>query len=228
MRTSFALVFLILICNTSLTAQKDKIVLVKAGTNVVDYFPLNERYLYKDFIAGQVMFKNGKSNNLKMNYNILFGEIEFIQSSDTLAITKKDDLRFIVAMDTFYYDNGYIEVISGGTLKVGFKQYYKVKDILKKGAYGTTNRGASIDTYNSMWANGNSFDLTPAEDTEFQRMEEYYLTNPAGEFISFKKKNVMQLFPDKPDEIKAYLKANKVDFESRDDLVRFADYLRTL
>ncbi|MBK7713039.1 MAG: hypothetical protein IPJ37_20445 [Bacteroidales bacterium] len=119
-------------------------------------------------------------------------------------------------------------MIAGGTIKVGLKRYVKVKDILKKGAYGTTNRGASIDTYNSMWANGSSFDLTPAEDTEFEKMEEYYLTNPAGGFIPFRKKNVMQLFPEKTDEIKAYLKADKVDFESRNDLLRFAEYLKGL
>ena len=228
MRTCTALIFSILILNTTLQAQNNKIVVVKAGTKVVDYFPLNERYRYKDFIPGQVIFKNSKSKILNLNYNILFGEIEFIQSHDTLAITKKEDIRYVVVQDTFIFDNGYIEIVSGGTIKVGLKQYVKVKDILEKGAYGTTNRSSSIDTYNSMWLSGNSFDLTPAEDTEFQKMEEYYITNPAGGFILFKKKNVIQLFPDKEDEIKAYLKAHKVDFESRPDLLRFTEYLRSL
>ncbi len=39
---------------------------------------------------------------------------------------------------------------------------------------------------------------------------------------------LIQLFPQNEDEIKAYIKSNKVDFDSRDDLLRFADYLRSL
>jgi hypothetical protein len=228
MKNIFAGVFLMLIFNLSVSAQNHKIILVKAGTKVLDYFPVSTRYRYPEFVPGQVVFKNGKTSNITLNYNMLFAEIEFIQSRDTLAITKKDDIRYVVALDTFFYDNGYIEVISGGQIRVGLKQYVKFKDVLKKGAYGTTSRGSSIDTYSSMWANGNSFELTPNEDIELEWIKEYYISVPSGGFTEFRKKNVINLFPQREDDIKAYLKANKVDFESRGDLLRFADYLRSL
>lgn len=215
-----------LMITASLSAQYYKPVIVKAGTKIIDYFPLNERYLYPEFVQGEVVFNNGKSNNLLLNYNILFGEIEFIQSEDTLYISKKKDIRFVVAQDTFFYDGGYIEVISGGEIKVGLKQYIKLKDILKKGAFGTTSRGASIDTYNSMAANGISYDLVPNEDMELQKTLEYYISIPSTGFIQFNKKNVIQLFPQKSDDIKSYIKSNKVDFDSRDDLLKFADFIR--
>jgi hypothetical protein len=228
MRTFVVFFCLFLIFYINLSAQDNKTIVVKAGTKVLDYFPVHERYRYQEFIQGQVVFKNGKSNNLKLNYNILLGEMEFIQSSDTLYIAKKKDIRFVVAQDTFYYDNAYIEVISGGQIKVGLNQYVKLKDVLKKGAYGTTSRSASIDTYNSMSAHGMSFDLIPNEDIELQKTLEFYLSTPSGGFVQFNKKNVIQLFPERADNIKAYIKSNKVDFDSRDDLLRFAEYLRSL
>jgi len=228
MRRYFPFLIVFLVFSINLSAQEYKTVRVKAGTRVQEYFPISERYLYREFIPGQVVFKNGKSSDLTLNYNILFGEIEFIQSADTLYISKKKDIRFVVARDTFFYDNGYIAVISEGQLKVGLKEYVKIKEILKEGAFGTTNRVSSVDTYNSMSANGISYDLIPNADIEVQRTLEYYISNPSGGFIQFNKKNVIQLFPERADEIKAYIKSNKVDFDSRDDLLRFADYLGSL
>jgi len=193
-----------------------------------DYFPLSERYRYPEFINGQVVLKNGRSTNLRLNYNYMTGEVEFIQAKDTLSISKKKDILYVVAQDTFVYYNGYKEVISGGEIKVGLKQYIKIKDVLEKGAFGTTNRAASIDTYKSIWADGNTYDLVPNQDIEVQMTLEYYISKSSCDFILFNKKNVKQLFPQRADEIKAYIKSNKLDFESRDDLLRFADYLRSL
>jgi hypothetical protein len=218
----------ILIFCMNLPAQDYKVVRVKAGTKVQEYYTVKERYRYREFVPGQVVFRNGKSSNLKLNYNYLFGEIEFIQSADTMYISKKKDIRFVVAQDTFFYDNGYIEVISGGPLRVGLKQYVKIKDTLKEGALGTTNRNASIDTYSSVTSGNVSYDLIPNSDMEVQMTLEYYLSKSSQDFILFNKKNAIQLFPQGADEVKAYIKSNKVDFDSRDDLLRFADYLRSL
>ena len=72
-----------------------------------DYFPVMTRdtvtrSLYRDRwylkMAHQII-----SNLIII---ILFGEIEFIQANDTLYISKKKDIRFVVAQDTFFYDNG--------------------------------------------------------------------------------------------------------------------------
>jgi hypothetical protein len=228
MRTTAILVCSILIFNISLSAQSYKTILVRAGTKMTDYFPYNERYRYKDFIPGKIFFKNGTTNNINLNYYYLTGEIVFVQDNDTLYISKKKDVSLIVALDTFYYDNGYLEVISGGKLKVGLKQYVRIKDILKEGALGTLNRVSSIDTYNSLWADGNSYGLVPNENIEVQMTLEYYISNSSSGFVQFNKKNVIQLYPQKADEIKAFIKSHKVDFDSRDELLKFADYLRSL
>lgn len=226
-------IFIVIVCSflylsTSLSAQKNRIVVVRAGTKVADYFSFSEKYRYPDFVPGQALFKSGRTNDLKMNYNMLFSEIEFVQGKDTLSISRKKDLKYVVATDTFYYSNGFIEIISGGQIKVGLKQYFRIRDVLKTGAYGTTVRAGSADTYNSMSVNAVTYDLVPNEDIELQKTVEYYLYTPDKGFDDFTKKNVLEIFPGKSDEIKAYIKSNKVDFNSRDDLLKFAEYLRTL
>jgi hypothetical protein len=228
MKTSVVFIFSILILNLSLTAQNGKTVIVKAGTKVQDYYPFNERYLYPAFIEGVALFKNGKSANIHFNYNILYGEIEFVQAEDTMALTKKKDLKYIAARDTFFFNNGYVELIYEGKVRVGLKQYIKIKDVLKTGAFGTTARSVSIESYSSVSTKGITYELVPNEDIELEKRLEYYLLPPTGEYILFTKKNVIGLFPQDEDKIKAYIKSNKVDFESRDSLLKFADYLNNL
>ena len=49
----------ILCLTTGLSAQKNELVTVKAGTRVQDYFSFQDLYRYPEFIAGSVFFKNG-------------------------------------------------------------------------------------------------------------------------------------------------------------------------
>ena len=230
MKKTVLLIFSILIFYGSLSAQKYEPVTVKAGMRVVDCFPFNERYLYPEFITGWIKVKNGLLSDTKLNYNFLSGEMEYIRNKDTLVIANKKDIRFIaVARDTFYYDKGYyLEQISGGQLKVVLKQYMKIKETQKQDSYGTTSAGAAMTSYGSLPANGNFYRLTANTDMMLQRTLDYYLSDQSGGFVQFTKKNVMQLFPQQEHKIKAYLKSSKVNFEKREDLIRFAGYLSAL
>lgn len=220
----------ILTFSGSLSAQKYEPVTVKAGMRVVDCFPFNERYRYPEFITGRIQVKSGVYSEVKLNYDFLNGEMEYIKNRDTLAIANKKDIKFIVvAQDTFYYDKGfYMELISGGHVKVVMKQYIRLKETLKKDSYGTSSSGSATNSYGSMPINGNFYMLIANEDMVFQRTLEYYLSDQYGGFIAYTKRNVMQLFPQHEDTIKAYLKTNKVNFDKRDDLLRLADFLQNL
>ena len=133
---------LTLLVNISLPAQNKDIILVKANTKVLDYFPFQERFSYQQFIDGKVMFKNGNTSTAKLNYDILLGEVVFIQSRDTLTISRKKDLRnIIIARDTFLYDNDYMKLIHSGKIRVGLKYFVKIKEVLKKRGHGYFSPG---------------------------------------------------------------------------------------
>jgi hypothetical protein len=226
MKKILFIIYTVFLLNVSLFAQENKLITVKAGTRILDYFPVKERYRYPDFSDGKLIFKNGKVNSGRFNYNFLSGEMEFLQSRDTLSVINQKDISFVtVAQDTFFYNNGYIELIFGGPVKVGLMKNVRLKEIQRKGAMGTINRSSSIDTYNSMSLTGNFYQLIPNEDWVFQKTEKYYFSTSSGGFVQFTKKNIMEAFPHKEDAIKDYLKSNKIDFDSGKDLIKLADYL---
>jgi hypothetical protein len=219
----------VLFLSTCLSAQKNDPFTVKAGTRVQDYFTFQEMFRYPEFIAGSVFFKNGTKITAKLNYNLLYSEMQYIQSKDTLSIANEKDIRFIViSSDTFFIEKGYLELIYSGQVKVALKQYFKLKEILKKDSYGTSGSNSATDSYSSINADGRTYKLTANQDRIFQKTSEFYLATSSGEFVLFTRKKVLQLFPQNKKAIEEYLKLNKVNFNSRDDLLRFAEYLNDL
>jgi hypothetical protein len=154
--------------------------------------------------------------------------MEFIQSADTLSIDNKKDISYIiVGQEIFYYYNGYIELIFNGPVKVGLLQFFRLQDVVKKGAFGTTTRGASINSY-YLEARGDFHWWKPNEDLVFQKTQRYYFATPESGFLLFSRLNILQSFPQHKETIKKYLKSNKVDFNSPDDLKKVAEYLSRL
>lgn len=229
MKKTLSTICAVLFMFSCLPAQYYKTITVKAGTKIIEKFPANVRYQYPQFTDGQVYMKNGGVSPNMLNYNMLLGEIEFLQSSDTMIISKKKDMSYVtVALDTFIYRSGYLQVIYSGTIKVCLRDKIKLKEVVKIGAMGQPNRNSQVDSFNSISLEGNFQQLIPTEDYVFQRTLEFYLLTSSGELIEFRKKNVLSLYQDKETEIQKYLKSNKVNFESQQDILRFADFLSGL
>jgi hypothetical protein len=219
----------ILFLTTCLSAQKNKPFTVVAGTRVEDCIPFQEMFRYPEFIEGNIFFKNGATAVTKLNYNFLLGEMQYIQLKDTLSIANDKDVKLIVIEeDTFYFDKGYLEQIYSRNIKVALKQYFKLKEIQKKDSYGSAGSNSATDSYSSIIADGQSYKLIANHDRIYQKVMEYYLLTSSGEFVTFTRKKAIQLFPQNKKAIEAYLKSNRVDFDSREDLIRFARYLSSL
>jgi hypothetical protein len=211
----------------SLNSKAQNIITVKAGTRVIDYFPAAERYRYPEFISGMVIFKDNTSIAARLNYNILTGEVQFIQKNDTLAITNTkaiDNVRILA--DTFYYDNGYLEVVAGRDPSImAIKQYIKLVDVKKEGALGTRNSTTNSQTVDYIF-NGTMFNLICQEDLVLSKKTDYYLGNKSSGFFYYTKKNVLKLFPQKKSAIENFIKHNDVNFRNKVDLLQLTEFLQ--
>lgn len=186
-------------------------------------------YRYPEFTDGIVFFKNGATAASKLNYNLLSGEMDYPQLKDTLSIANPTEIRFItISADTFYFEKSYLELIYRDKYSVTIRQGYKQLDAVNRDSYGASGSNSTTDSYSTLQTTGQSYKLVLNQDRIFKKILEYYLLTPSGTFVVFNKKKVMQLFPQKKKTIEGYIKSNKVDFDSREDLIRFAGYLSDL
>lgn len=230
MKKPFTLIGSALLILSSLQGQYYKAITVEAGTTVTEKFPFEVRYLYPQFTDGEVAMRTGAVSSSKLNLNLLLGELEFISDNkDTLMIARKKDLNIVtVAQDTFIYRSGYLKLIHSGTVKVMVRDKYKLTDIVKKGAMGAPNRNSAIESYTAIPTDKQLLTLVPGEDLVFRRTVEFYIMTNEGDLIDFRKKNIMELYPQNENDIQKFLKTNKIDFEEQDDVIKLADFLVTL
>ncbi len=219
----------ILLMNSHVAAQEYKTITVKAGTRVKDSFPFSERYLYPEFTKGTVTFKNRIVAPCLFNFNFLSGEIEFIKSKDTLIFTMKKEIDLIViAKDSFYCNDTYLQLLHRGLFSVYLKRGMDIVNILKQGAMGTVNRSSASQSYESTESNHISIDLQPVDDMVLKKKDEYFFSFSGNDYLPLNKKNILRNLPGMDNEIRSYLKSNRVDFDSRQDVLRLTGFVNNL
>lgn len=227
-KVSFLLLSILSFLNASY-AQKQETIVVRAGTALLDYFPMEERYLFPDFTTGRIIFKANNYSEQKMNYNYLNGEIEYLQGSDTLLIVNKDDIKYIcLEKDTLYHEGNYILQIRNDYPKIGLKELVELKEIQKKDPYGIASSGSSTISYNALPSDGNYYKLKANQDMVYKRTRTYYIMTPENNFVFYNKKNVLDMYPVHKDQIKAFIKTNKIKFDAGEDILRLTDFLGSL
>ena len=226
--TLISIFFIINICG-NISAQKFQPITVKAGTSLNEYFPASERYLYPEFTMGKGNFVTGGIIPCKFNLNLLTGEIEFVQSKDTVLIAKKQEIvSIVVAQDTFYYHEGYLQLIRNGKFQVFLKRGLEIKDIRKEGAMGTVNRSSASESYSFIILGKRPYDLKPSEDVIIQKTVSYFFSVPGNSYVLFTKKNILKLANGKEAAVKSFIKSSKTDFEEKEDILKLADFVNKL
>lgn len=229
MKALYVIIFLLFNFVNYLTAQKSEIITVKPGTKIADYFPEEERFKYSEFKTGKVVLKNKKSNSALLNYNLLAGEMQFIQNRDTLSITNFTGIDYIeIDNDLFYCDNGFLEVVSGQDPAImAVKQYVKIVDTRKVGAYGSKNSTSAVETYANFFRSRN-YEIVVNEELVLSKEKEYYIGNTLNGFVLFRKNYLLKLFPRYKSDINTYINSNQVDFRNKDDLIKLTGFLQEI
>jgi hypothetical protein len=207
----FILVFFISMFPLNHQAQNTKTITVKTGQSITDVLTFNEIYRYPEFIQGKVFNQDGTLIEARLNYNIVLGEMQFINNQrDTLVIANSRNINYITLLnDTFYVNDGYFELITGNAnCMLLVKQYLKLMDVKQEGAYGSSSSTGAVDNYSSISVGNNTgiYKLKAIQDMVFSIRTEYYFGNKSREFLLAREKNAVKLFTEKKDLIKRYIK----------------------
>ena len=222
-----------LLITSSICAQEPKPFTVKAGEAITSVLKPDEIYLYPGFIKGVVFYNNGTQSEALLNYNLILGKMQFIKSGkDTLVITNSDMIkRMSVNSDTFYIHRDYYRRIEGNeNFMLVLKQYTKVVDIRKEGAYGMANPTGAIDNYTS-WFSGNDakmINLRASAETVFSINSDFYFGTLNGNYLPVSMKNLIKLIPGKADDIKKFIKDRGLSFRKEQDLVTITEFINSI
>jgi hypothetical protein len=222
------LLFLIVFISFSnLWAQDSTIVVIKTGNTIQEVLK-NKIYLNPEYIMGTVLFRDNSRAKAKMNYNSLYDQMLFIdQKGDTLAVKDEKEIQYVVLnTDTFYYKEGYKKVVeTNGSVTIAEKSVWEVSDIRKIGSHNRASNTYQVDSYHAIADYVGLINLILNQDVIMRKKPVFYLGDKYGRLVPATKKNLLFLFPKQEDRIADYLKENKINFSSREDLVRLTRFL---
>ena len=111
------------------------------------------------------------------------------------------------------------------------KQKWVVADVRKIGTHNkatTTVAVQSLSQYTDGTDAAKSKDLILSEDILLKKETLYFFGDKYNHFVRAGKKRLLNLFPKDEISIENYLKANKVNFDKKDDLEKLTLFLKKL
>jgi len=225
------LLFVTIIASLSITAQTKRFS-VEPGQKIVAAIPAGDLYSHPQFTLGTVQLKDASEATVKLNYNKVFGEIQYIdpKTGDTLSLAEEKNIRFVaIEKDTFYFDEIWLQFISGNsTLKFAKMKLLEMTNKEKLGAMGTPTLGGEIETYNKFTGAQHMKDLVAMERITFTEHTSYYFGDRFNHFSKATKKGLLKTYSKQEKEIEKWLDDNKIDFNKEEDLQKLFTYLQTL
>lgn len=216
-------------------SQSPNTILVKAGEDFSKVIPLNERYRYTEFHDGLLHYPQGKKSSvLKLNYNLVFGAVQFLDDKgDTLFIAEDSNIfKYVqIQRDLYYHDfrDGYFEILTrNAPVKLIAQLKWKVvrKEIVVENGYGTS---ASVS--NTEYSSRRSSDINnfvQNENTLFGKDLSYFLLGKKEKIYKANKNGFLKIFYDHKQKINLYIKEQNIDFLKEEDLKKLLEFCNNL
>lgn len=214
--------------------EEDRSLRIKNGSSISDNIPYIDRFLYPQFISAKVIYMNGAIEEARVNYNMLFNQIQFLDNNnDTLLLAHPEIIRLITVDDDLYYFDkklGHLLFIAQ------YKKFSLVKSkrlayngTEKYAAYGQYSATSAITTYSSIkTGNGANQKLPGSDKLIFKHKTIYYMRDQNGKIFPMLKPSFNKLYKGHKYKIAQYFSENPPDFDNKEYLLKTLNYCESL
>ncbi len=223
------------LCTPLAFSQTYNTILVKAGEDPVKVIPWKERYRYPEFLEGSFYDPQVKrSQILKLNYNIFFNAVQFINSDgDTLFVDENSNMfKYVqISGDLYYHDfrAGYFEILTlEPSVKLLAQLKWKVirKEIVVNNGYGSISSVSGTE-YSSRRA-GDIGNFVQNENALLGKDLSYFLLGKKDKLYKANKAGFIKAFSNHKQQIQLYLKEQDIDFLKETDLKKLLEFCNDL
>ncbi len=220
---AISLVACFLFCNVASEAQPRSFT-IKASENASRALPTSFRLLNSEYQEGFLVFPlNNRVKASMLNYDLYAGLLTSINDAkDTMAFNKDAAILFLsIGAEDFYHDvrKGLFKILASDSINLLTANEQLVKRPPKPTAegYGTSTNGTTA-------TNSSSRDA----DVIYDRITKYFLIDASRTIFIANKQGFYKTFRNQEDEIKVYIKKERIDFNRKEDLVKLFDHCKLL
>ena len=182
-----------------------------SGQEAKGNIPADVFYMLPEFGQGMVYFSDQGPAQGQMNICTADQTLRFLDNDGQELASKAENITRVVIGDVVFVRDGgayYRLYPISDDLTVAYRRDVEIIRDIKKGAYGTESRTSSIRDVSTYQADGMIYTLQKVADYPYHVTESCSLYQ-AGSVVPLNKRNLRKLFPDRKDDLDAWLKANR-------------------
>jgi hypothetical protein len=193
-------------------------------------FPQKKRVmLFEEYTSGTVLMNNKTKIRTPLNYDASNKAMMFIHGEDEMILTdnEKIDTVYIGTHKFIYAKDTYLEYVQRkhGNIYID----WSLKDVIRgsEGVYGQVTQSRVESINKRYWEQGK--DLNQSSDVHALSNENKYQFLLNGEIVTCKsKKELLNLFKDKKEEINNFINKHSLNFRDASDALTIIDYCLSL
>ena len=231
MKKNALLSILILLIHGTIYCQETQQLSIAGGTPVNSVLKPEMQNVFPNFTNGEVLFLNHQIVKGKFNYNFLVDEIQFPnEKGEVLALSNPTEISLVtIEKKVFMYlSKGYYEILESGKCSLLLKRKCKILYYGKKGAYGQTAHGASIDQYSSLSINGSVTQVNTEKEAIAKIDYSHFLLIGKKLIAAENEKGFVKAFSKNKSQVTQYIHEFPVDFTKNEDLIRLTKFCNGL
>jgi len=226
-------IFLYLLISVSAwtNAQNREVIEASSGEDLNKKVSI--QYLFPEFTDGYVFYAGLPRGSGKMNYNMLLGEMQFMDSENKIfTLDNIPDVQMVrIGSRKFYpYDNKEFveELLVAGKIQLQIRRRGNVASHSKKGAYGMSSSTSAITSYNSIDGTDRMYNLAVVENVMITLNNFYYLVINNKRTQIKNQKTFLNQFTKHKLQIETFIKEQNIRFDSEEDLKTLVKYCSTI
>ncbi|HOU02348.1 MAG: hypothetical protein GT600_13240 [Bacteroidales bacterium] len=185
------------------------------------------QFLFPAFHDSKVLMKTGKVQNLLMNYNSLTETMVYMSGSDIYDMVNPGQVDTVFIQNRKFIPVGkaFYEVLKGGDMPLYCQTKSELKPVGRDAGYGSKSLTSAITSYANISSSGTNYNLKIPPDYVVDTKLIYWINKT----ISFEtERQFLKLFPENAEELKAYIKKNRLKFENQDHVIEMVRYCSEL
>jgi len=207
-------------------------------------------YYYSNFVKTVILYKNGAKNVTNANYDIANRKLMFMQGEQLMELLAPEsiDTLYMGGSRWIYKDKQFCEVIDredGNRIFVGWhttkvhegyegalgsisqtpSRKVQLGDQFGMGTIAGISGGMYNGTFGTNQYDGNGRNL---DVWKIRNQSTYYFTKNGKEYALKGLKSIYKAFPEHKEQIKQFVKTNKLEMTNAENALRIIDYILTL
>ncbi len=191
----------------------------------MDKIKYPEQFLYPEFAQGKVKMKTGKDLEASLNYNLVSQKVTFLRQGEILDLTDISNVDTVYINDRKFIPSGKIfyEVLSTAPFILYVQHKANVKKAAQSDSYGKIPETASSTSLKYFSTSAEFYKMSD-QDLVITREDIYWLLINDS-LQSFRDTGqLIKLFPGQKDNIRSYVRKNKLKFSNPEDIKRLAGF----